>query len=108
MEITVVISALVGIATRKEFSPGNLFRLWRRKVLIESCKVSQFFLLGGLPRAIDLAELALAVGALLFSEATEEGSDSTVEEMEFISNTRIAQGWRQGYGLLEGIIPHKE
>lgn len=47
MEITVVISALVGIATRKEFSPGNLFRLWRRKVLIESCKVSQFFLLGG-------------------------------------------------------------
>lgn len=32
-----------------------------------------------LPRAIDLAELALAVGALLFSEATEEGSDSTVK-----------------------------
>ena len=62
MEITVVISALVGIATRKEFSPGNLFRLYRRKVL--SSKVSQFFLLGGLPRAIDLAELALAVSAL--------------------------------------------
>ncbi|PPD85615.1 hypothetical protein GOBAR_DD17447 [Gossypium barbadense] len=32
-----------------------------------------------LPRAIDLAELALAVGALLFSEATEEGSYSTVK-----------------------------
>ena len=77
MEITVVISALVGIATRKEYSAGNLFRLQKRKVL--SSKVSQFFLLGRLPRAIDLAELALAVGALLFSEATEEGSYSTVK-----------------------------
>lgn len=35
--------------------------------------------LGRLTRAIDLAELALAVGALLFSEATEEGSNSTVK-----------------------------
>lgn len=26
MAITVVISALVGIPTRREFSPGNLFR----------------------------------------------------------------------------------
>lgn len=31
MEITVVISALVGIATRKEFSPGNLFDFGEEK-----------------------------------------------------------------------------
>lgn len=69
MAITVAISVLVGIATSRKFSPGNLFREEKSG----SKQLSQFALLGRLPRAIDLDELAVvAVGALLFSKARKE------------------------------------
>lgn len=47
------------------------------------------FLPSPVPRAIDLDELAVAVGALLFSKARNF--------LSFISHTIIYQGCRQGY-----------